>query len=128
MARETISYNEIPDLNEDWSLDKRNGLPYSGSSVQNFLRSQLSNAISALRGKYGSVVYEGGRINFYDEAGGTVLDTITITGTSYIVNVGSNQQPTFTVLTSDTSSIITITPSTESIEFGSSTKEEYPED
>ena len=128
MAKETISYNEIPDLNEDWSLDKRNGLPYSGSSVQNFLRSQLSNAISALRGKYGSVVYEGGRINFYDEAGGTVLDTITITGTSYIVNVGSNQQPTFTVLTSDTSSIITITPSTESIEFGSSTKEEYPED
>ena len=128
MARETISYNEIPDLNEDWSLDKRNGLPYSGSSVQNFLRSQLSNAISSLRGKYGSVVYEGGRINFYDEAGGTVLDTITITGTSYIVNVGSNQQPTFTVLTSDTSSIITITPSTESIEFGSSTKEEYPED
>ena len=82
MARETISYNEIPDLNEDWSLDKRNGLPYSGSSVQNFLRSQLSNAISALRGKYGSVVYEGGRINFYDEAGGTVIDTITITGTS----------------------------------------------
>ena len=128
MARETISYNEIPDLNEDWSHDKRNGLPYSGSSVQNFLRSQLSNAISSLRGKYGSVVYEGGRINFYDEAGGTVLDTITITGTSYIVNVGSNQQPTFTVLTSDTSSIITITPSTESIEFGSSTKEEYPED
>lgn len=128
MARETISYNEIPDLNEDWSLDKRNGLPYSGSSVQNFLRSQLSNAISSLRGKYGSVLYEGGRINFYDEAGGTVLDTITITGTSYIVNVGSNQQPTFTVLTSDTSSIITITPRTESIEFGSSTKEEYPED
>lgn len=128
MARETISYNEIPDLNEDWSHDKRNGLPYSGSSVQNFLRSQLSNAISALRGKYGSVVYEGGRINFYDEAGGTVLDTITITGTSYIVNVGSSQQPTFTVLTSDTSSIITITPRTESIEFGSSTKEEYPED
>ena len=128
MARETISYNEIPDLNEDWSHDKRNGLPYSGSSVQNFLRSQLSNAISALRGKYGSVVYEGGRINFYDEAGGTVLDTITITGTSYIVNVGSNKQPTFTVLKSDASSIITITPSTESIEFGSSTKEEYPED
>lgn len=128
MAKETISYNEIPDLNEDWSHDKRNGLPYSGSSVQNFLRSQLSNAISAIRGKYGSVVYEGGRINFYDEAGGTILDTITITGTSYIVNVGSSQQPTFTVLTSETSSIITITPSTESIEFGSSTKEEYPED
>lgn len=128
MARKEKSYNEIPDLNEDWTLDKRNGLPYSGSSVQNFLRSQLSNAISALRGKYGSVVYEGGRINFYDEAGGTVLDTITITGTSYIVNVGSNQQPTFTVLTSEISSIITITPSTESIEFGSSTKEEYPED
>ena len=27
---EDKSYNEIPDLSEDWGLDTRNGLPYSG--------------------------------------------------------------------------------------------------
>lgn len=27
------SYNEIRNVNEDWGLDIRNGLPYSGSSV-----------------------------------------------------------------------------------------------
>lgn len=128
MARETISYNEIPDLNEDWSLDKRNGLPYSGLSVQNFVRSQIRSVTNSLGGKYGSVVYEGGKINFLDEAGGSVLDSITITGTSYIVSVNSNMPSAFAVLTSETSKVITLTPKTESIEFGSATKEDFPED
>lgn len=128
MARETISYNEIPDLNEDWSLDKRNGLPYSGSSVQNFVRSQIRSVANSLGGKYGSVVYEGGKINFLDEAGGSVLDSITITGTSYIVSVDSNMPSVFAVLMSETSKVITLTPKTESMEFGSATKEDFPED
>lgn len=128
MAKETISYNEIPDLNEDWSLDKRNGLPYSGLSVQNFVRSQIRSVTNSLGGKYGSVVYEGGKINFLDEAGGSVLDSITITGTSYIVSVDSNMPSAFAVLTSETSKVITLTPKTESMEFGSATKEDFPED
>jgi hypothetical protein len=28
-----ISYNEIRNIDENWSLDERNGYPYSGRSV-----------------------------------------------------------------------------------------------
>ena len=38
------SYNEIPDLQEDWGLDPRNGLKYSGQSVQAFIKKFLSIA------------------------------------------------------------------------------------
>lgn len=33
-----LSYNEIPNLQEDWGLDPRNGLKYSGQSVQAFIK------------------------------------------------------------------------------------------
>lgn len=128
MAKEEKSYNEIPDLNESWSLDKRNGLPYSGLSVQKFVRNQLQGLNNGIADKFGAVTYEGGKIKFYSEDGGTELQSITITGTSYVVSVGTNVQSNFTVLTSDASAIITITPSTESMEFGSTTKENFPED
>ena len=36
------SNNDIRNINEDWQLDNRNGLPYSGSSVQRFIKSQLN--------------------------------------------------------------------------------------
>lgn len=40
---EKISYNDIRDINEDWSLDKRNNLPYSGLSVQKFIKKTLNS-------------------------------------------------------------------------------------
>ena len=33
-----LSYNDIPDKNEDWGLDPRNGFKYSGESVQKFIK------------------------------------------------------------------------------------------
>lgn len=52
MARKSnFSYNDIRDLNEDWALDDRNGLKYSGESVQAFIKSQL-------RGKVGVFYYD----------------------------------------------------------------------
>lgn len=42
MARK-ISYNEIRDINEDWAYDDRNGNPYSGKSVQDFIKQQLGS-------------------------------------------------------------------------------------
>ena len=36
------SYNEIPSLQEDWGLDNRNNLPYSGRSVQEFIKKYLT--------------------------------------------------------------------------------------
>lgn len=123
-----VSANEITSLSEDWGLDKRNGLPYSGEAVQKFIKSQLSEVLAGLKGKFGDAIYEGGQIKFYDELGGTVIGALTITGTSYIVSVDSNVNSSFTVLTSDSSFIIRLTPSTESMEFGSTSREEFPED
>ena len=68
-------------------------------------------------------------MRFYDTDGGTSLGAVTITGTSYTVNVETNHKSNnIVVLTSDVSSIITLTPTTESIEFGSTVKEDFPED
>lgn len=46
MARET-SPNPIRDYNDDWGLDTRNGLPYPGSAVQTFIKTNLQNAAGA---------------------------------------------------------------------------------
>lgn len=37
-----LSYNEIPNMEEDWGLDPRNGMKYSGKSVQSFLKKVLN--------------------------------------------------------------------------------------
>lgn len=42
MAR--VSNNEIPDLQTDWALDPQEKLPYSGQSVQNFIKKYLNMA------------------------------------------------------------------------------------
>ena len=46
-----ISYNSIRNIKEDWSLDDRNGYPYSGESVQDFLK-------KVLNGKSGDFYYD----------------------------------------------------------------------
>lgn len=114
--------NEIPNINTDWQ-------GYSGKSVQDFIKKMIRQTISELGGKFGHVTYESGQMRFYDTDGGTSLGAVTITGTSYTVNVETNHKSNnIVVLTSDTSSIITLTPTTESIEFGSTVKEDFPED
>ena len=114
--------NEIPNINTDWQ-------GYSGKSVQDFIKKMIRQTISELGGKFGHVTYESGQMRFYDTDGGTSLGAVTITGTSYTVNVETNHKSNnIVVLTSDVSSIITLTPTTESIEFGSTVKEDFPED
>lgn len=114
--------NEIPNINTDWQ-------GYSGKSVQDFIKKMIRQTISELGGKFGHVTYESGQMRFYDTDGGTSLGAVTITGTSYTVNVETNHKSNnIVVLTSDISSIITLTPTTESIEFGSTVKEDFPED
>ena len=123
------SYNDILNLQEDWGLDIRNNLPYSGKSVQAFIKKMIRDVIADLGGKHGYVSYESGRMVFYSEEGGTQLGAVTITGTSYSINVSTNLPTSnFTVLTSDEKYPITITPTTTSMEFGSTEQNEYPED
>lgn len=115
--------------------DNEYELKYTGEEIDERLelvstiKDQVRQNIADIGGKFGSVAYEGGVIRFYDSDGGTQLGAVTITGTSYTVNVETNiTSSNFTVLTSDEQSIITLTPTTKSMEFGSSVSEDYPED
>lgn len=42
-----ISGNKIESINEDWGVDKRNGLPYSGQAVQSFIKSTFNAKVGA---------------------------------------------------------------------------------
>lgn len=115
--------------------DNEYELKYTGEEIDERLelvstiKDQVRQNIADIGGKFGSVAYEGGVIRFYDSDGGTQLGAVTITGTSYTVNVETNiTSSNFTVLTSDEQAIITLTPTTQSMEFGSSVGEDYPED
>lgn len=113
---------EIKDLQESWE-------GHSGKEVESFIKDKIRQSIADINGKFGNVSYEGGVMRFYDSEGGTQLGAVTITGTSYTVSVKTNiDSSNFTVLTSDTSYPITLTPTTKSTEFGSSVSEDYPED
>ena len=41
--KKNLSYNDIPNMQEDWSLDPRNGFKYSGESVQRFIKENLNS-------------------------------------------------------------------------------------
>ena len=112
---------EIKDLNTSWE-------GYTKGDVEDFIKEQIRQIFTDMGSKFGNVQYESGTMRFYDTDGGIQLGAVTITGTSYIVSVDSNVNSSFTVLTSDSSFIIRLTPSTESMEFGSTTREEFPED
>ena len=114
---------EIKDVNESWSNN------HDGDEVEYFIKRMIREVNAELGEKYGGVAFESGAIRFYDEDGGKQLGAVTITGTSYSVNIDTNIQSTnFTVLTSDESYPITLTPTTTSMEFGSTEKNDYPED
>ena len=46
-----ISENRIPDIYADWGLDEKNGLPYSGEAVQEFIK-------DTLKSKFGYIHYD----------------------------------------------------------------------
>lgn len=125
---EDKSYNEIPDLSEDWGLDTRNGLPYSGKSVQDFIKKEIRKVLQGLDNKFGSVSFEGNRLVFYDEEGGLQVGSVAFSGTSYIVSVETNAPTAFTVLSSEESRFIKLTPSTKAYDMGGSESVDYPED
>lgn len=41
--KKNLSYNDIPNMQEDWMLDPRNGFKYSGESVQKFIKERISS-------------------------------------------------------------------------------------
>ena len=113
---------EIKDLNESWSND------HDGDEVEAFIKKTIRSLMVDVGDKFGDVQYEGGALRFYSESGGTQLGAVTITGTSYTVNVKTNVSSNITVLTTDETFPITIEATTKSMEFGSAVQEDFPED
>ena len=124
MAR--ISENSINSLTTDWGKDESNGLPYSGKAVQDFIKSQFINQQNETETKYGYSEFTDGVLVFYDKEGGTELTKIQFSGTNYIVDFGTAKN--LTVLTSDESYYLPITPKSYSVELGSTNREEVVED
>lgn len=74
---------------------------------------EMREQLSVLRNeRFGFARYSGGTIYFYDEDGGTVLSSVTLSGTIYNISIALNVDLIFSVLTGDTNKYITITPST----------------
>lgn len=130
------SWNEKIDDNTNWNGDESTeGLPVAGGRVQEYIRENIVNlkgavnSVSSATGtKFGSVAYEGGTLVFRDEEGGTELGRVTLTGTSYIVTVDTDRASNFYILTSEESATISLTPKTESVEFGQTERTYFPED
>ena len=63
-------------------------------------------------GKYGYAEYRDGTIYFYDEQGGVVLTTLSLSGNIYTIDIGYTGSSVFSVLTGDTHKYLTIEPTT----------------
>ena len=50
--KNNLSYNEIPNMAEDWSLDPRNGFKYSGESVQKFIKKEFGQRFGYLNMRF----------------------------------------------------------------------------
>ena len=90
--------------------------------VERFVKDQLAQLRSLLGSivseKFGAATYRQGTIYFYDEEGGTVINTLTLSGTIYSINVAMNVEPVFSVLTGDENKYITISPTTKAGALG----------
>ena len=116
------SNDKIKDMNTDWQ-------GYSGRSVQDFIKKMIRETMDGLDSKVGNVVYRDGRIEFYDQIGGTLISSVTLTGTSYTVDVKTDRPSgSLTVLTTDKEYIIKVTPTTSQMAFGNPDKQEFYED
>lgn len=105
------SYNEIPNLQEDWGFDPRNGLKYSGQSVQTFIKKFLSLASINDKEKASRIGFKNMTIFLFASAEDkaewqnsgleTWIDSepVVFVGTErkiQIVNVSGNNNPYFT--------------------------------
>lgn len=109
-------------MNTDWQ-------GYSGQSVQDFIKKMIRETLDGLDSKIGNVVYRDGKIEFYDQIGGTLISSVTLTGTSYSVDVQTDRPSrSLTVLTTDKEYLIKVTPTTSQMAFGNPDKQEFYED
>ena len=109
MSRKT-SPNDIENLNQSWKYDEANGLPYSGDAVESFIKYMFGT-------KVGHIEFVDGALQIYDEENGTLLQSISLSGTHFAVAFASNLPTSFYVLADETSKLMTISPSTTQSEI-----------
>lgn len=133
--------DELTSIEQDWGgkgeSDRRGREnPYSPSSdgkdfsrlqIQKFIKDQIG---SLRDGKFGHAELvtsaEGSRIDFYSEEGGTVLVSITLSGSYFSIDMGLDVSDIFNILTGEATKVITGTPSTVQTPIGGQ-PEDYPE-
>lgn len=99
---------QIPSVVVDEELDETSNNPVSNAAIAKAIQ-QLK---SALADKFGHAVYRDGSIVFYDAENGNVIQTLTLSGDIYNINMGYTGSSVFSVLTGDDEKIITIQPTT----------------
>ena len=107
----------ISDINEPWR-------DHDGIDVENFLKRQLSSLFDI---KFGAVARVGTDLVFYDKENGSILETISLSGQVYTINIQSDMPQAFYVLADETTKVIQISPETSVSSFGQSESEDYPE-
>lgn len=124
MATEKYSPNDISNLSQDWGEDLNDAKkrPFSGRAVQKFIKNRLSDLADL---KFGHVTYEAGTLAFYDEENGTIISTLTLSGTIYAINLFTETPQTFSVLTSDAIKTLTIKPSSKTGSIGQEMSDFY---
>lgn len=60
-----VSENKIPNLSADWGKDETNGLPYSGASVQEFLKGYCQKSVDNEQNKMGAFYFDTAAMKFY---------------------------------------------------------------
>ena len=60
-----VSDNKIPNLSADWGKDETNGLPYSGASVQEFLKGFCQKSVDNEQNKMGAFYFDTAAMKFY---------------------------------------------------------------
>ena len=60
-----VSDNKIPNLSADWGNDETNGLPYSGASVQEFLKFYCQKSVDNEQNKMGAFYFDTAAMKFY---------------------------------------------------------------
>lgn len=101
--------SRIPNLSTSWE-------GYLKGRVEEFIKQQISELRD---GKVGHIAYENGRILGYDTEGGTLITSISLSGTVYAVNLATTTPSSFYVLRDATTAYINITPTTMSGTIGS---------
>ena len=60
-----VSDNKIPNLSADWGKDEKNGLPYAGWAVQEFLKGFCQKSVDNEQNKMGAFYFDTAAMKFY---------------------------------------------------------------